>query len=133
MIKKVEHIGIAVSDLEASELVFEKLLGEKSYKQETVVSEAVTTSFFKIGDQKIELLAANTKDSPIKSFIEKRKQGVHHIALHVDSIEKEIIRLEKLGFEFISKTPKKGADNKMIVFLHPNSTNGVLIELCEEI
>ena len=133
MIKKVEHIGIAVSDLEASELVFEKLLGEKSYKQETVVLEGVTTSFFKIGDQKIELLAANTKDSPIKSFIEKRKQGVHHIALHVDSIEKEIIRLEKLGFEFISKTPKKGADNKMIVFLHPNCTNGVLIELCEDI
>ena len=133
MIKKVEHIGIAVSDLEDSELIFEKLLGEKSYKQETVVTEGVTTSFFKIGDQKIELLAANKEDSHIKSFIEKRKQGVHHIALHVDSIEKEIIRLEKLGFEFISKTPKKGADNKMIVFLHPSSTNGVLIELCEEI
>ena len=133
MIKKVEHIGIAVSNLKVSESLFEKLLGEKSYKQERVVSEGVTTSFFKLGDQKIELLAANTKDSPIQSFIEKRKQGIHHIALHVDSIQKEIIRLEKLGFEFISKTPKKGADNKMIVFLHPNSTNGVLIELCEEI
>ena len=133
MIKKVEHIGIAVSDLEVSELVFEKLLGEKSYKQETVASEGVTTSFFKIGDQKIELLAANTKDSPIQTFIEKRKEGIHHIALHVESIDKEIKRLEKLGFKFISKTPKRGADNKMIVFLHPNCTNGVLIELCEDI
>ena len=131
--KKIEHIGIAVKDIHVSNKVFAKIFGKSPYKSERVDSEGVTTSFFKIGDQKIELLAANTKDSPIKSFIEKRKQGVHHIALHVDSIEKEIIRLEKQGFEFVSKTPKKGADNKMIVFLHPNSTNGVLIELCEEI
>ena len=91
------------------------------------------TSFFKIADQKLELLHATRIDSPIKKFIEKRKEGVHHIALHVDSIEKEVVRLEKLGFEFISPTPKKGADNKMIVFLHPKTTNGVLVELCEEI
>ena len=133
MIKKIEHIGIAVSNLKASESLFEKLLGEKSYKQERVISEGVTTSFFKLGDQKIELLTANTKDSPIQTFIEKRKEGIHHIALHVDSIKKEVERLESIGFEFVSKTPKKGADNKMIVFLHPKTTNGVLVELCEDI
>ena len=133
MIKKIEHIGIAVKDLEKSKALFEKLLGKKPYKQEEVKSEGVVTSFFKIGDQKIELLNATTPDSPIEYFISKRKEGVHHIALHVHSIEEEVERLEKLGFEFISTTPKKGADNKMIVFLHPKTTNGVLVELCEEI
>ena len=133
MINKIEHIGIAVTDLKKSEDLFEKLLGKKPYKKEEVVSEGVVTSFFKIGDQKIELLKGNNSGSPIQKFIEKRKEGVHHIALHVDSIQKEVERLEYLGFEFISTIPKKGADNKMIVFLHPKTTNGVLVELCEDI
>ena len=133
MIKKIEHIGIAVEDLGKSEALFEKLLGVKPYKKENVQTEGVTTSFFKIADQKLELLHAVSENSPIKKFIDKRNEGVHHIALHVDSIKNEVDRLEPLGFEFISTTPKKGADNKMIVFLHPKTTNGVLIELCEEI
>ena len=133
MIKKIEHIGIAVKDLNKSENLFEKLLGQKPYKKEEVKSEGVVTSFFKLADQKIELLHASNKESPISKFIEKRKEGVHHLALHVDNIKKEVERLEGLGFEFISTTPKQGADNKMIVFLHPKTTNGVLIELCEEI
>ncbi len=133
MIKKIEHIGIAVKDLEKSEDIFERLLGTKSYKSEDVKSEGVITSFFKVANQKIELLKASSENSPISRFIDKRNEGVHHIALHVDSIEKEVERLERLGFEFISTTPKKGADNKMIVFLHPKTTNGVLVELCEEI
>ena len=133
MIKKIEHIGIAVKDLKKSELLFEKLLGEKPYKIEEVKPEGVITSFFKVADQKVELLSATSTDSPVSKFIEKRKEGVHHLAFHVDSIEKEVERLEGFGFEFISTTPKKGADNKMIVFLHPKTTNGVLIELCEEI
>ena len=133
MIKKIEHIGIAVKDLEKSEDIFEKLLGTKAYKREEVKSEGVITSFFKVANQKIELLKASSENSPISRFIDKRNEGVHHIALYVDSIEKEVERLERLGFEFISTTPKKGADNKMIVFLHPKTTNGVLVELCEEI
>tara|TARA_B100001027_G_scaffold40765_1_gene25881 strand:- start:252 stop:653 length:402 start_codon:yes stop_codon:yes gene_type:complete len=133
VIKKIEHIGIAVEDLEKSEELFEKLLEKKPYKKEKVKEEGVITSFFKIADQKLELLHATRVDSPIKKFIDNRKEGIHHIALYVDSIEKEVVRLEKLGFEFISPTPKKGADNKMIVFLHPKTTNGVLVELCEEI
>ena len=133
MIKKIEHIGIAVKDLKKSEELFEKLLGEKPYKTEEVKSEGVTTSFFKVSDQKVELLNATSEESPISKFIEKRKEGIHHLALHVDSIKNEVERLEGLGFEFISTIPKKGADNKMIVFLHPKTTNGVLVELCEEI
>lgn len=133
MINKIEHIGIAVTDLKKSEDLFEKLLGKKPYKKEEVASEGVVTSFFKIGNQKIELLKGNNSESPIQKFIEKRKEGIHHIALHVDSIQKEVERLENLGFEFISTIPKKGADNKMIVFLHPKTTNGVLVELCEDI
>jgi methylmalonyl-CoA/ethylmalonyl-CoA epimerase len=133
VINKIEHIGIAVTDLKKSEDLFEKLLGKKPYKKEEVASEGVVTSFFKIGNQKIELLKGNNSESPIQKFIEKRKEGVHHIALHVDSIQKEVERLESLGFEFISTIPKKGADNKMIVFLHPKTTNGVLVELCEDI
>ena len=133
MIKKIEHIGIAVKDLKKSEELFEKLLGEKPYKTEEVKSEGVATSFFKVADQKVELLHATSEESHISKFIEKHKDGIHHLALHVDSIKNEVERLKGLGFEFISTTPKKGADNKMIVFLHPKTTNGVLVELCEEI
>lgn len=133
MITKIEHIGIAVNDLKASEELFKRLLGKKPYKKEEVTSEGVTTSFFKIGEQKIELLKASSEDSPIQKFIEKRREGVHHIALHVDSIAAEVKRMQGLGFEFISTKPKKGADNKMIVFLHPRTTNGVLVELCEDV
>ena len=133
MIKKVEHIGIAVKDVDFSIALFERLLGVKSYKTEKVLSEGVSTAFFGIGDQKIELLSSIKKSSAIEKFLESKNEGVHHIALLVDSLEFEINRLEGLGFQFISKTPKEGADNKKIVFLHPKSTNGVLVELCEEI
>ena len=133
MIKKIEHVGIAVKDLNKSNSLFKKLLGEASYKTETVEAEAVTTSFFKLGDQKIELLQAETSNSPVSKFLNKRGEGMHHLALYVEDLQKEIERLEKEGFSFVSKTPTKGADNKMIVFLHPKTTNGVLIELCQEI
>lgn len=133
MIKKVEHIGIAVKDINSSITLFEKLLGVKSYKTEKVLSEGVNTAFFGISDQKIELLSSINQGSAIEKFLESKNEGVHHIALLVDSLEFEINRLEGLGFQFISKTPKEGADNKKIVFLHPKSTNGVLVELCEEI
>ena len=133
MIKKVEHIGIAVKDINSSIALFERLLGVKSYKTEKVLSEGVNTAFFGISGQKIELLSSINKSSAIEKFLESKNEGVHHIALLVDSLEFEINRLEGLGFQFISKTPKEGADNKRIVFLHPKSTNGVLVELCEEI
>ena len=133
MIKKVEHIGIALKDINSSITLFEKLLGVKSYKTEKVLSEGVNTAFFGISDQKIELLSSINQGSAIEKFLESKNEGVHHIALLVDSLEFEINRLEGLGFQFISKTPKEGADNKKIVFLHPKSTNGVLVELCEEI
>ena len=133
MIKKIEHLGIAVKDLNKSNELFKKLLGEQSYKTEAVDSEAVTTSFFKVGDQKIELLEASEPNSTIARFIERRGEGMHHLAFHVENIDEEIERLEKEGFEFVSKTPIKGADNKMVVFLHPKTTNGVLVELCQEI
>ncbi len=133
MIKKVEHIGIAVKDINSSITLFEKLLGVKSYKTEKVLSEGVNTAFFGISDQKIELLSSINQGSAIEKFLQSKNEGVHHIALLVDSLEFEINRLEGLGFQFISKTPKEGADNKRIVFLHPKSTNGVLVELCEEI
>ena len=133
MIKKVEHIGIAVKDINSSITLFEKLLGVKSYKTEKVLSEGVNTAFFGISDQKIELLSSINQGSAIEKFLESKNEGVHHIALLVDSLEFEINRLEGLGFQFISKTPKEGADNKRIVFLHPKSTNGILVELCEEI
>ena len=133
MIKKVEHIGIAVKDINSSITLFERLLGVKSYKTEKVLSERVNTVFFGISDQKIELLSSIKKGSAIEKFLKSKNEGVHHIALLVDSLEFEINRLEGLGFQFISKTPKEGADNKRIVFLHPKSTNGVLVELCEEI
>ncbi len=133
MINKIEHIGIAVKDLETSNLLFEKLLGTAPYKSEEVQSEGVLTSFFKSGPNKIELLAATNPDSPIARFLEKKGEGIHHIAFDVSDIEAEIVRLQKEGFVVLNDQPKLGADNKRIVFLHPKSTNGVLIELCEEI
>ena len=133
MINKIEHIGIAVKDLETSNLLFEKLLGTAPYKSEEVQSEGVLTSFFKSGPNKIELLAATNPDSPIARFLEKKGEGIHHIAFDVSDIEAETVRLQKEGFVVLNDQPKLGADNKRIVFLHPKSTNGVLIELCEEI
>ena len=132
MIKKIEHIGIAVKDISFSTSLFERLLGNKPYKTEKVLSEEVNTTFFRLSDQKVELLSSISKNSAIAKFLESKNEGIHHIALLVDSLEFEINRLEALGFQFISKTPKEGADNKKIVFLHPKSTNGVLVELCEE-
>ena len=131
MINKVEHIGIAVENIDSSNKLFAKLLGKQHYKTEPIESESVITSFFKIGEQKIELLQSTDEKGPIAKFIEKRNEGIHHLAFHVDSIVDEVKRLKKEGFEFISETPKKGADNKIIVFLHPKTTNGVLIELCQ--
>ena len=131
MINKVEHLGIAVKDIDSSNKLFAKLLGKQHYKTESIESESVITSFFKIGEQKIELLQSTDETGPIAKFIEKRKEGIHHLALHVDNIVEEVKRLKKEGFEFISETPKNGADNKIIVFLHPKTTNGVLIELCQ--
>lgn len=131
--KKIEHIGIAVKDIEKSNDLFKALFGKPHYKIEDVESEGVKTSFFKCGPNKIELLQATNKDSPIAKFIEKKGEGIHHIAFAVADIEKEIKRLTKEGFQMIHKTPKKGADNKLIAFLHPKSTNGVLVELCQEI
>lgn len=130
--KKVEHIGIAVNDLSDSNRLFEKLLKAKSYKTEEVPSEGVKTSFFQVGETKIELLQATKPDSPIAKFIEKRGEGVHHIAFEVSDIEAEMKRLQSEGFELINASPKDGADNKKICFLRPKNTNGVLIELCQE-
>ena len=131
MINKVEHLGIAVKDIDSSNKLFAKLLGKQHYKIEPVDSEAVITSFFKVGEQKIELLQSTDNSGPIAKFINKRKEGFHHLAFHVDSIADEVKRLKKEGFEFVSETPKKGADNKTIVFLHPKTTNGLLVELCQ--
>ena len=129
---KIEHIGIAVKSLGDSDNLFAKLMGKSSYKHETVEREGVETSFYEIGDSKIELLEAKNPDSPIAKFIEKKGEGVHHIAFGVEDLDFEIKRLKKDGFIFISEEPKEGADNKLVVFLHPKSTNGVLVELCQE-
>ncbi|MFV8335659.1 methylmalonyl-CoA epimerase [Flavobacterium sp. RSP29] len=131
--RKIEHIGIAVKDLEVSNLVFEKLFGAPAYKFEDVETEGVTTSFFRNGPNKIELLAATNPESPIAKFIEKKGEGIHHIAFDVEDIVSEIARLKNEGFVVLNEIPKKGADNKLVAFLHPKSTNGVLIELCQEI
>lgn len=131
MIKKIEHIGIAVENSKKSNEIFEKLFGKTSYKTELVESEGVKTYFYKLGESKIELLESTEEDSPIKKFINKRGQGMHHLALHVEDIHSELARLKNLGFETIGDI-KKGADNKLICFLHPKSTSGVLIELCQE-
>jgi len=131
--KKIEHIGIAVKDLEKSNVLFKQLFGHAHYKIEDVVSENVKTSFFKAGPNKIELLEATSSDSPIAKFIEKKGEGIHHIAFAVDDITLEIKRLKNEGFTILNNSPKRGADNKLVAFLHPKSTNGVLIELCQEI
>jgi len=130
---KLEHIGIAVKDLENSNELFKKLFGKSHYKIESVDSEHVNTSFFKVGRTKIELLEATHPDSAIAKYLEKRGEGIHHIAFEVKDIYKEMKRLEKEGFRIINDKPKKGADNKLVAFLHPKSANGVLIELCQEI
>ena len=131
--RKIEHIGIAVKSLEVSNLLFEKLFGTPPYKQEEVVSEGVKTSFFLNGPNKIELLEATNSESPIAKFIEKKGEGIHHIAFDVEDIVLEIARLKAEGFVVLNEIPKKGADNKLVAFLHPKGTNGVLIELCQEI
>jgi methylmalonyl-CoA/ethylmalonyl-CoA epimerase len=130
--RKIEHIGIAVRDLETSNVLFEKLFGAPFYKQEEVASEGVKTSFFRNGPNKIELLEATNSDSPIAKFIEKRGEGIHHIAFDVEDIVAEMERLKKEGFLLLNEIPKKGADNKLVAFLHPKITNGVLIELCQD-
>ena len=129
---KVEHIGIAVKSLEHSLPLFEKLLNTPCYKTETVESEGVDTAFFQKGETKIELLQSSDPSGVIARFIEKKGEGIHHIAFEVENIEAEMERLKGEGFELIHTTPKPGADNKMICFLHPKGTNGVLVELCEE-
>ncbi|OAQ40737.1 methylmalonyl-CoA epimerase [Pedobacter psychrophilus] len=133
MVNKIEHIGIAVKNLNESSIIYEKILGVRSYKKEEVSSENVITEFFKIGNSKIELLQATNEDSAIAKFLDKKGEGLHHIAFEVDDIYKEIERLKSEGFKMINETPKLGADNKLICFVHPKSTNGVLIEICQEI
>ena len=130
---KIEHIGIAVRNLETSNQLFEKLLGVSPYKIEDVLSEGVKTSFFKTGPNKIELLEATNEDSPIAKFIKKKGEGMHHIAFEVDDIVSEMERLKEEGFIILNETPKKGADNKLVAFVHPKTANGVLVELCQEI
>lgn len=132
MIKKIEHIGIAVKNIETSNDLFTKLFGKQHYKVESVESEGVNTSFFMLGETKIELLEASNTNSSIAKFIDKKGEGIHHIAYEVDNLDEEMLRLKNEGFELINKEPKDGADNKRICFLHPKSTNGVLVELCEE-
>jgi len=132
MVKKIEHIGIAVRSIEESSKVYETLFQTQFYKEEIVESEGVRTAFVKIGDAKIELLEATNTNSPIAKFLEKGKEGFHHIAFEVDDIDVELERLQKEGFQLIHVTAKDGADNKRIAFLHPKSTTGMLIELCQE-
>lgn len=131
-LNKIEHIGIAVKDMEKANELFEALLGVPCDKIEAVESEGVQTSFFNVGPNKIELLEATNPDSPIAKFIEKRGEGIHHIAFDVDDIAAEIARLQEKGFTLIHQTAKEGADNKLIAFLHPKSSNGVLVELCQD-
>jgi len=132
MINKIEHIGIAVKSVEQANEIYTQLLGVNPYKQEEVASEMVTTSFFKIGGNKVELLEAKSPESAISKFIEKRGEGLHHIAFEVDDIVAEMKNLKQLGFTLLSDKPKRGADNKLICFVHPKSANGVLVELCQE-
>ena len=129
---KIEHIGIAVKDLEKANEIYASLFGKPHYKIEEVKSEGVITSFFDVGPNKIELLQATVSTSPIAKFIEKKGEGIHHIAFSVTDIFSEITRLQEAGFVVLNETPKFGADNKLIAFLHPKTTNGVLIELCQE-
>jgi methylmalonyl-CoA/ethylmalonyl-CoA epimerase len=131
--RKIEHIGIAVKSLDNANDLFAKLFGQSHYKIEDVLTEGVKTSFFQVGPNKIELLEATNPESPIAKFIEKKGEGIHHIAFDVEDIAVEIQRLKAEGFIILNEIPKKGADNKMVCFLHPKSTNGVLVELCQEI
>lgn len=133
VMKKIEHLGIAVKNLVDSNALFEKLLGEAPYKEEVVASEGVRTSFFKNGPNKIELLESLNDNGPIAKFLAKKGEGIHHVAFEVADIRAEIARLKQEGFEVLGDEPKRGADNKWVVFVHPKSTNGVLIELCQEI
>lgn len=130
---RIEHLGIAVKELEKSIPLFEQLLNTPCYKTEEVGSEGVNTAFFQTGESKIELLEATRTDSPIAKYIDKKGEGIHHIAFEVENIEAEMKRLQVLGFELLNQIPKKGADNKLVCFLHPKTTNSVLIELCQEI
>lgn len=132
MIKRIEHLGIAVDSIASSLPVFETLFGTSCYKEEIVESEGVRTVFLRVGDSKIELLEATNEQSAIAKFLSKNKGGFHHVAFETDDIDAELIRLEKGGFQLIHKTPKSGADNKRIAFLHPKSTQGLLVELCQE-
>ncbi len=132
MLRKIEHLGIAVESIEESLKIYEALLGTKCYKIESVESEAVRTAFLQVGESKIELLEATNPDSAIGKFLAKKGKGIHHIAFDVENIEAEIKRLTSEGFELIHSSPKAGADNKLIAFLHPKSTDGVLVELCQE-
>ncbi|MGE0561825.1 MAG: methylmalonyl-CoA epimerase [Flavobacteriales bacterium] len=131
--KKIEHIGIAVKNLAEANLIYSKIFNQKPYKTEAVESEAVSTSFFMVGENKIELLEATNPDSAIARFIEKKGEGIHHIAFDVEDIHAEMARLKQEGFIILNENPKKGADNKLVCFVHPKSANGVLIELCQEI
>ena len=131
--KKIEHIGIAVTDINKSNELFSKIFGKENYKSETVESEGVTTSFFQIGESKIELVSAANSESPISKYLQKNREGMHHISFEVENIVREMARLKAEGIRLLNDTPKKGADNKLICFLHPKDTNGVLIELCQEI
>jgi methylmalonyl-CoA/ethylmalonyl-CoA epimerase len=131
--KKIEHIGIAVKNISEANKIYETLLGIAPYKSEKVESEGVETSFFHCGENKIELLEATNPESPIAKFIDKRGEGVHHIAFAVTDIKSEMERLKNEGFILLNETPKKGADNKWVAFVHPKSSNGVLVELCQEI
>ncbi len=131
--KKIEHIGIAVKDLKVSNQLFQKLLGKNLYKEELVEGEGDKTSFFMIGETKIELLEATRENSPIAKYLDKRGEGIHHIAFDVEDIYQEMERLKNEGFEILNDIPKSGADNKLVVFLHPRTTSGVLVELCQEV
>lgn len=129
---KIEHLGIAVKDLGISVPLYEQLLNTPCYKKEVVETEGVSTAFFQTGDSKVELLEATNENSPIAKFIAKKGEGIHHVAFEVENIEAEMKRLAALGFELLNTTPKNGADNKLVCFLHPKTTNGVLVELCQE-
>lgn len=129
---KIEHLGIAVKSLDAAVPLYEQLLNTPCYKQETVATEGVNTAFFQTGQEKIELLEATNDDSPIAKYIAKKGEGIHHVAFEVENIEAEMKRLSALGFQLLNDVPKNGADNKLVCFLHPKSTNGVLVELCQE-
>ena len=133
MFKKVEHIGIAIKNLDEAESLFERLFGKSAYKREVVDNEKVSTSFFKLGNTKIELLESDNESSAISKFIAKKGEGIHHMAFEVDDIDAELSRLKKEGFQLINQSPFKGADNKLVAFIHPKSCHGILVELCQEI